>query len=40
MDNRIRKATGFQQAILFLRALRVLRGSVLRMKVQQRETLH
>jgi hypothetical protein len=39
-DNRIRKATGFQHAIFFLRALRVLRGGVLQMKYQQRETLH
>ena len=34
------RTTGFQHAILFLRALRVLRGGVLRMKYQQRETLH
>jgi len=34
------RTTGFQHAIFFLRALRVLRGGVLRMKYQQRETLH
>ena len=34
------RTTGFQHAVLFLRALRVLRGGVLRMKYHQRETLH
>jgi len=34
------RTTGFQHAIFFLRALRALRGGVLRMKYQQRETLH
>jgi hypothetical protein len=33
-DNRIRKATGFQHDFLFLRALRVLRGGILRFKCQ------
>jgi len=34
------RTTGFQHAFFFLRALRVFRGGVLRMKYQQRETLH
>ena len=36
----LEKQPDFNITILFLRALRVLRGGVLRMKYQQRETLH